>query len=69
MLVCMQRVQDDEVAKVGLSKYSRVSRSAFGLNGKKRIAVLRAGGAIVGMSRHPATVYCCCGCLRCCGAP
>eukprot|EP00879_Flechtneria_rotunda_P016300 GHRR01017055.1.p1 GENE.GHRR01017055.1~~GHRR01017055.1.p1 ORF type:complete len:674 (+),score=260.41 GHRR01017055.1:690-2711(+) len=40
--------KDDEVAKVGLSKYSRVSRSAFGLNGKKRIAVLRAGGAILG---------------------
>jgi hypothetical protein len=41
-------VQDDQVRKVGLSRYSRVSRTAFGLNGKKRIAVLRAGGAILG---------------------
>lgn len=40
--------KEDEVAKVGLSRYSKVSRSAFGLNGKKRIAVLRAGGAILG---------------------
>lgn len=40
--------QDDQVRKVGLSRYSRVSRTAFGLNGKKRIAVLRAGGAILG---------------------
>eukprot|EP00882_Tetradesmus_deserticola_P001055 GHRQ01001141.1.p1 GENE.GHRQ01001141.1~~GHRQ01001141.1.p1 ORF type:complete len:653 (+),score=373.33 GHRQ01001141.1:173-1960(+) len=40
--------KEDEVAKVGLSRYSKVSRGAFGLNGKKRIAVLRAGGAIVG---------------------
>lgn len=34
--------------KVGLSRYGKVSRTAFGLNGKKRIAVLRAGGAILG---------------------
>lgn len=40
--------QEDQVRKVGLSRYSRVSRTAFGLNGKKRIAVLRAGGAILG---------------------
>lgn len=43
-------VQEDQVRKVGLSRYSRVSRTAFGLNGKKRIAVLRAGGAILGES-------------------
>lgn len=36
------------MAKVGLSRYGKVSRTAFGLNGKKRIAVLRAGGAILG---------------------
>lgn len=41
-------VQEDQVRKVGLSRYGRVSRTAFGLNGKKRIAVLRAGGAILG---------------------
>lgn len=41
-------LQEDQVRKVGLSRYSRVSRTAFGLNGKKRIAVLRAGGAILG---------------------
>jgi hypothetical protein len=41
-------LQEDQVAKVGLSRYSKVSRSAFGLNGKKRIAILRAGGAILG---------------------
>jgi protease-4 len=40
--------KEDEVAKVGLSKYSKVSRTAFALNGKKRIAILRAGGAILG---------------------
>jgi hypothetical protein len=47
MLAC-SLLQEDEVAKVGLSRYAKVSRSAFGLNGKKRIAVLRAGGAILG---------------------
>lgn len=47
-------VQEDQVCKVGLSRYSKVSRTAFGLNGKKRIAVLRAGGAILGKSSiHP----------------
>eukprot|EP00775_Hariotina_reticulata_P006975 gene6975-7190_t len=40
--------KDDGVRKVGLSRYGRVSRSAFGLNGKKRIAVLRTAGAILG---------------------
>lgn len=34
--------------KVGLSRYSKVSRTAFGLQGKQRIAVLRCGGAILG---------------------
>lgn len=43
-------LQEDQVRKVGLSRYSRVSRTAFGLNGKKRIAVLRAGGAILSES-------------------
>jgi hypothetical protein len=41
-------VQDDMVRKVGLSRYSKVSRTAFGLQGKQRIAVLRCGGAILG---------------------
>jgi hypothetical protein len=40
--------QDDVVRKVGLSRYSKVSRTAFGLQGKQRIAVLRCGGAILG---------------------
>jgi hypothetical protein len=40
--------QEDVVRKVGLSRYGRVSRSAFGLNGKKRVAVLRTAGAILG---------------------
>jgi hypothetical protein len=48
LLLLLLLLQEDEVAKVGLSRYSKVSRSAFGLNGKKRIAVLRAGGAILG---------------------
>lgn len=53
---CLDCLQEDQVRKVGLSRYSRVSRTAFGLNGKKRIAVLRAGGAILGeagRTRHP----------------
>ena len=40
-VVCMQ---------VGLKKYSSVSPTAFGLVGKKRLAVIRAAGAIVGGS-------------------
>jgi len=47
-VLCCVCCQEDQVRKVGLSRYSRVSRTAFGLNGKKRIAVLRAGGAILG---------------------
>lgn len=42
--------KDDQVRKVGIKRYSKVNRSAFNLNGKKRIAVLRAGGAILGRS-------------------
>jgi hypothetical protein len=53
VLRCSLLLQEDEVAKVGLSRYSKVSRSAFGLNGKKRIAVLRAGGAILGERAVP----------------
>lgn len=34
--------------QVGLRKYASVRRSTFGLDGKKRIAVLRASGAILG---------------------
>lgn len=45
LVVCCQ---EDQVTRVGLSRYSRVSRSAFALNGKKRIAVLRTSGAIIG---------------------
>ena len=36
--------------KVEIKRYSRVSPSAFGLTGKKRIAVLRTSGAILGES-------------------
>ena len=36
------------VVQVGLKKYSSVSPSAFGLVGRKRIAVIRSAGAIVG---------------------
>jgi len=37
-----------QLRRVGVRKYSKVGRSAFLLHGKKRIAVLRAGGAITG---------------------
>eukprot|EP00884_Botryococcus_braunii_P012891 jgi/Botrbrau1/21602/Bobra.43_1s0010.2 len=40
--------KDDDVQAVALKKYAFVSRSAFGLYGNKKIAVLRASGAIVG---------------------
>ncbi|KAF8059999.1 hypothetical protein HT031_004937 [Scenedesmus sp. PABB004] len=40
--------KEDEVAKVGLRRYAKVSRGPFKLDGKKRVAVLRAGGAILG---------------------
>ncbi|KAK9846465.1 hypothetical protein WJX81_004557 [Elliptochloris bilobata] len=40
--------KDDKVRAVGLKKYSSVSPSAFGLVGRKRIAVIRSAGAIVG---------------------
>jgi hypothetical protein len=41
--------KEDQLTKVGLRKYSSVSPRAFGLQkGKKRVAVVRAGGAIVG---------------------
>ena len=33
---------------MGIKKYSKVKRSAFNLNGKKRIAILRAAGNILG---------------------
>ena len=36
--------------QVGLKKYASVSPRAFGLVGKKRLAVIRAAGAIVGGS-------------------
>jgi hypothetical protein len=36
------------VTKVGLRKYAAVRRGTFGLDGKKRIAVLRTSGAILG---------------------
>jgi hypothetical protein len=37
-----------QVRKVSVRKYSKVGRSAFHLNGKKKIAILRASGAILG---------------------
>ncbi|KAI8476080.1 MAG: peptidase family S49-domain-containing protein [Monoraphidium minutum] len=40
--------KEDEVTKVGLRKYASVRRGTFGLDGKKRIAVLRTNGAILG---------------------
>ena len=36
--------------QAGLKKYASVSPTAFGLVGKKRLAVIRAAGAIVGGS-------------------
>ena len=42
--------------QVGLKKYASVSPSAFGLVGRKRIAVIRSAGAIVGgagYATHP----------------
>ena len=38
--------EDKPLRVVGLNKYKRVGRSAFGLDGKKVIAVVRASGAI-----------------------
>ena len=40
-------------AQVGLKKYASVSPRAFGLAGRKRLAVIRAAGAIVGGSGSP----------------
>lgn len=45
----------DELRRVGIRKYSAVGRSAFGLNGRKKIAVLRTAGAIIGSSRGGAS--------------
>ena len=43
--------KEDELRAVGLRKYARVGRSAFGLEGgKKVIAVVRTSGAITGGS-------------------
>ena len=39
--------------QVGLKKYASVSPSAFGLGGRKRLAVIRAAGAIVGGAGSP----------------
>jgi hypothetical protein len=39
--------------QVGLKKYAAVSPRAFGLGGRKRLAVIRAAGAIVGGSGSP----------------
>lgn len=44
------RKPDEPLRKVELGRYSRVSPSAFGMSGKKRIAVLRTSGAILGRS-------------------
>lgn len=40
-------------AQVGLKEYASVSPTAFGIVGRKRIAVIRAAGAIVGGSGGP----------------
>ncbi|KAL4444953.1 hypothetical protein ABPG77_004003 [Micractinium sp. CCAP 211/92] len=42
--------KEDELRKVGYNKYKSVSPSAFGLSGRKAIAVVRAAGAITGSS-------------------
>lgn len=42
--------KDDELRFVRLQRYRKVSPSAFGLHGKKTIAVVRTSGAIVGGS-------------------
>lgn len=49
--------EDKQLRKVGIKKYQKVSPSAFGLNGKKRIAVLRTAGAILGEKREGAEVH------------
>lgn len=36
--------KEDELRKVGYNKYKSVSPSAFGLSGRKAIAVVRAAG-------------------------
>ena len=47
--------------QVGLKKYAAVSPSAFGLVGRKRIAVIRSAGAIVGgASCEPGDLFGCC---------
>jgi hypothetical protein len=43
--VCFFHVQ---LKRVDIRRYNKVSSSAFGLKGKKRIVVLRTSGAIVG---------------------
>ncbi|MEW5315537.1 MAG: hypothetical protein WDW38_006958 [Sanguina aurantia] len=40
--------KDDQVRKVTLQRYQKVSPSVFGLTGKKKVVVLRTSGAIVG---------------------
>lgn len=49
LVCCQTKGKEDELRVVGLKKYSRVNRSAFGIDGgNKTIAVVRASGAIVG---------------------
>lgn len=40
--------KEDELRAVGLKKYAKVGRSAFGIDGGKVIAVVRTSGAIIG---------------------
>lgn len=47
--------KDDELRFVRLKRYRKVSPSAFGLNGKKTIAIVRTSGAIVGGSGSTGT--------------
>jgi hypothetical protein len=44
-------LRPSEPRQVGLRKYASVRRGTFGMDGKKRIAVLRANGAILGEGR------------------
>ena len=39
--------------QVGLKKYASVSPTAFGIVGRKRLAVIRAAGPIVGGTGGP----------------
>lgn len=49
--------KDDQVRKVTLQRYQKVSPSVFGLTGKKKVVVLRTSGAIVGESCSKVLIF------------